>query len=347
LEESDKDADRRRWPRVPVLGHAHGRIYTEAAAPILDLSEGGALLDVPCALRPRSLHSLRLALEDGQVLSLMASVVRSHAHGLEPIGSGESRVRYRAAVQFVGVSEAARELLRQRTTAPPPSQGPRGEGEGRASVGEAEPGLDGGPAPIAAVEAVAVIQAHEGSLPELSPVELSTVAGESQAGSSSPAGETAGTPPEARTAKAGKRPFWRRALGWLFPAPEPPLHKVETSDDRREVERVPLRGAVKGRMSLQLESEILSLSEGGMMVQLPFEPALGSELSFTLAAGEHPITVRGHVRNSQEVKGGDGGVRYSIGVEFLDLAEPARGELSAWLAERAGLPEPPRSTETA
>src|SRR5262245_24116063 len=106
--------ERRRWPRIPVRGEIVGQIYTETAAPLLDLSEGGALLEVPCVLRPRANYTLRLALGQGAVLMLRASVVRSYAHHLEAIGHGESRLRYHAALQFVNVSDRERELIRMR-----------------------------------------------------------------------------------------------------------------------------------------------------------------------------------------------------------------------------------------
>ncbi len=86
--------DRRRWPRAPLRGQVVGQIYTEHAAPIVDLSEGGALLEVPCALRPRSVYSVRLALGPGTVLMLKASVVRSYVHRVESAGEGETQIRY-------------------------------------------------------------------------------------------------------------------------------------------------------------------------------------------------------------------------------------------------------------
>ena len=111
-----KDANRRRFPRTPVRGEIVGQIYTETAAPVLDLSEGGALLEVPCVLRPRSFYTLRLALGGGAVLLMKASVVRSYAHHLETVSEGETRVRYHAALQFIDLREPDRELLRLRIT---------------------------------------------------------------------------------------------------------------------------------------------------------------------------------------------------------------------------------------
>lgn len=111
---SDGKDNRRRFPRTPVHGEIVGQIYTETAAPVLDLSEGGALLEVPCVLRPRSLYTLRLALGGGAVLLIKASVVRSYVHHLETVAEGETRVRYHAALQFIDVGEPERGLLRLR-----------------------------------------------------------------------------------------------------------------------------------------------------------------------------------------------------------------------------------------
>ena len=106
--------ERRRWPRAPLGGDVVGQIYTEHAAPILDLSEGGALIEVPCALRPRSVYSVRLVIGPGIVLMLKANVVRCYVHHFENAGKGETRVRYQAALQFVDLWAPEQELLRRR-----------------------------------------------------------------------------------------------------------------------------------------------------------------------------------------------------------------------------------------
>src|SRR5688572_30731845 len=106
--------ERRRWPRAPLRGEVVGQIYTEHAAPILDLSEGGALVEVPCALRPSSVYSVRLMIAQGVVLTLKATVVRSYVHRFESAGQGEMSVRYHAALQFVDLRATDQELLRKR-----------------------------------------------------------------------------------------------------------------------------------------------------------------------------------------------------------------------------------------
>jgi hypothetical protein len=106
--------ERRRWPRAPLRGEVVGQIYTEHAAPILDLSEGGALVEVPCVLRPRTVYSVRLMIAHGTVMTVKATVVRSYVHRFENAGEGETRVRYQAALQFVNLTSSDQELLRRR-----------------------------------------------------------------------------------------------------------------------------------------------------------------------------------------------------------------------------------------
>lgn len=128
--------ERRRWPRSSLSGEVVGRIYTEHAAPFLDLSEGGALVEVPCVLRPGSVYSVRLAIRPGTVLMLKATVVRSYVQRLENAGEGETVVRYQAALQFVDLRPADQELLRRRIAGEAPlaaagltETGPAGDGE--------------------------------------------------------------------------------------------------------------------------------------------------------------------------------------------------------------------------
>ena len=46
--------ERRKKIRVAVNGDVHGRINSASAAPVLNLSESGALLEVSSVLRPGS-----------------------------------------------------------------------------------------------------------------------------------------------------------------------------------------------------------------------------------------------------------------------------------------------------
>ena len=96
-----------------MQGKVQGRIHTVAAAPVLDLSEAGALLEVACVLRPGSIYVLRLSLGLNRQFNITSRVVRSYAHHLEPRGEGEAVIQYRAAVEFVDLPEAHRHAIQQ------------------------------------------------------------------------------------------------------------------------------------------------------------------------------------------------------------------------------------------
>jgi hypothetical protein len=104
--------ERRRRPRVPVGHDVVVRIHTANAAPVIDLSENGALVEVASVLRPGTSYALRLTLSQGLHLNITTRVVRTFVHSFTPQAGSETTVTYHAAVEFVGISEQDRELLR-------------------------------------------------------------------------------------------------------------------------------------------------------------------------------------------------------------------------------------------
>jgi hypothetical protein len=105
--------DRRKRARVAVHGDVTGRINSVSAAPVLNLSETGALLEVASVLRPGAIYMLRLPVGPGHQLNLKCRVVRSYVHGFQPKRNGESIVQYQAAVEFLDHSEQERQVLRE------------------------------------------------------------------------------------------------------------------------------------------------------------------------------------------------------------------------------------------
>jgi hypothetical protein len=104
--------ERRRRPRVPVGGDVVARIHTANAAPVIDISEGGALVEVAAVLRPGTSYALRLTLSEGLHLNIATKVVRTYVHSFKPQAGSDTTVTYHAAVEFVGMSDQDRELLR-------------------------------------------------------------------------------------------------------------------------------------------------------------------------------------------------------------------------------------------
>ena len=104
--------DRRLRTRVAVHGEVLGKIDGTSAAPVVNLSETGALVEVECVLRPGTVQMLRLPLRGSGELTLRCRVVRSFIHGFDDAGE-ESVVRYRAALEFIGLSDEERAAVRE------------------------------------------------------------------------------------------------------------------------------------------------------------------------------------------------------------------------------------------
>lgn len=105
--------ERRKYPRVPLKGEVKGKIHTVSAAPVIDLSVEGALLEVPCVLEPKTTYTLRLAIGPTEQLEVKGKVIRSYVHGFERNERGETVIKYRAAVKFQAVGDAQKEALHQ------------------------------------------------------------------------------------------------------------------------------------------------------------------------------------------------------------------------------------------
>ena len=109
--------DRRVRARVAVHGDVLGKIHATRPAPVVNLSETGALVEVDCVLRPGTVQMLRLPLRGGGELTLRCRVVRSFIHGVDRAAGEESVVRYRAALEFVGLTDEERTALRAQVEA--------------------------------------------------------------------------------------------------------------------------------------------------------------------------------------------------------------------------------------
>ena len=102
--------ERRKQLRVPAKGGVRGKIHTAASVPVLDLSMSGALLEVPCTLKVGEIYTLRLAIRP-DVLAIKSKVVRSYVHGFDKNERGEMVIKYRAAIQFLDLSDKYQTLI--------------------------------------------------------------------------------------------------------------------------------------------------------------------------------------------------------------------------------------------
>jgi hypothetical protein len=121
--------DRRIRARVAVNGDVLGKVHATSPAPVVNLSEKGALIEIQCVLRPGTVQILRLPLRNAGELTLRCRVVRSFIHGFDRTEGAETSVRYRAALEFVGLSDEDRAALRAHLASD--QDGQKGNGQGR------------------------------------------------------------------------------------------------------------------------------------------------------------------------------------------------------------------------
>lgn len=90
-------SERRRSPRVAIVGHLHGvAVSVDAPVRVLDLSLGGMAIETAMAMPIGTVQEFQLTLGDGSLVLLKGRVVRSKNSALE----GEPAV-YLMGVQFV------------------------------------------------------------------------------------------------------------------------------------------------------------------------------------------------------------------------------------------------------
>ena len=102
--------DRRRHLRYQMGKKLTGWITSNRQASILDISQGGALIEHTNLVRPGTLSFLTICV-DGQDVSLRCRVVRSALYRYEVRPNGEREHVYRTGLEFSSLSEDAQRLL--------------------------------------------------------------------------------------------------------------------------------------------------------------------------------------------------------------------------------------------
>jgi c-di-GMP-binding flagellar brake protein YcgR len=97
--------ERRRESRLRILGALQGDVTIVQPVRIIDISEGGASVEVERALALESLHDVRLALNERSAI-VKARVAYCRISDIWP-----DHVIYRAGLEFVEVSPHAREAI--------------------------------------------------------------------------------------------------------------------------------------------------------------------------------------------------------------------------------------------
>jgi hypothetical protein len=108
---ADPTHDRRASSRLPLAGEVVGRMASGTVVPVVDLSAQGALIETYAAMRPGTVHPIRLQLGPRDEVTVQARVVRSFIHRFDNQARGEAVVLYRVAVEFRDLRPAEQQTL--------------------------------------------------------------------------------------------------------------------------------------------------------------------------------------------------------------------------------------------
>src|SRR5688500_17530044 len=113
----DMAGEKRDLERVPLEGQVRGEIMVFQPMTILDISLGGAQIETGFALQLDSLHDFRLSLNDRSVV-VKGRIVHCHIGELTEVAA-----LYRTGIEFVELSEHARDAITDFTRATKYSRG--------------------------------------------------------------------------------------------------------------------------------------------------------------------------------------------------------------------------------
>jgi hypothetical protein len=109
------------------------------------------------------------------------------------------------------------------------------------------------------------------------------------------------------------------------------------SGDKRDLERIPLEGAVTGEVMVFQPMTILDISTGGAQIETSFALQLDSLHDFRLSLGDQSIIVKGRIAHCHIGELTDVSALYRTGVEFVELTDYARNAIGDFVAAHGRL----------
>ena len=108
----------------------------------------------------------------------------------------------------------------------------------------------------------------------------------------------------------------------------------DVKEERRAAQRVEAQGRLAGRLEIDLETNVLQLSPGGMMIEVRMPVDVGSEHAFTLNIEGEDLDLVGIVRNCEASMPGDATTSYRIGIQFRDVDKKKQAVLTRFVESR-------------
>ena len=107
-----------------------------------------------------------------------------------------------------------------------------------------------------------------------------------------------------------------------------PDKMAEEMSDKRDRERVPLEGQVRGEVMVFQPMTILDISIGGAQIETAFALQLDSLHDFRLSLGDRSVVVKGRIAHCHIGELTDVAALYRTGVEFVELSDHARAAIT-------------------
>ena len=104
--------------------------------------------------------------------------------------------------------------------------------------------------------------------------------------------------------------------------------KVEDMSDKRDRERLPLEGQVRGEVMVFQPMTILDISIGGAQIETAFALQPDSLHDFRLSLADRSIVVKGRIAHCHIGELTDIAAFYRTGVEFVELTDHARSSIT-------------------
>jgi hypothetical protein len=106
--------------------------------------------------------------------------------------------------------------------------------------------------------------------------------------------------------------------------------------ERREAGRFDTAGKLPGQLPLDLETDVLQISVGGMMIEVNVPLGAGSKHQFTLNILDETLEIRGIVCNCRPYPSAEEPRVYRVGIEFCDLGERQLACLNEFVNRQLG-----------
>ena len=108
----------------------------------------------------------------------------------------------------------------------------------------------------------------------------------------------------------------------------------DVKEERRAAPRAEAQGSLPGQLEIDLDTNVLQLSPGGMMVEVAMPVEVGSEHAFTLNIDGEDLDLIGVVRNCEASMPGSPTTSYRIGIQFRDVDERQQAILTRFVESK-------------